>query len=180
MLFMVIAFLGRMGSGKTLNMSKWGSFFAEQCHKELIANYHLKNASYFNTHKQIKDIKNAIICYDEITTDHDSRNWENNVKFTHWFLQLRKIGCDFLYSTQRWNTVEKRIRENTDIIIRCSKKRQIGSNQFIDKWAFVEKIFDIQDGEDQAITGKTLINKYPQFLYGLYDTNEIINNHYND
>jgi len=161
---MVIGIIGRMGSGKTLNMTKWGLLFSELTKKRPYFNYHVKGGIFFKNYHDITHVHHAIICYDEISTEHDSRNYEakGQIKFTHWFLQNRKRGNDFLYTTQRFNTVEKRIRENTDILILCKEKGRI------------ERIIDIQDGEDRATELATLINEKTELYWHKYDTNEII------
>ena len=62
---------------------------------------------------------------DEIQLFADSRNFKNfgdNLKF--WFSVHRKLGVDFIYATQSFDSVDKRIRSLTDRIY------------YVDKWSF--------------------------------------------
>lgn len=161
---MVIGIIGRMGSGKTLNMTKWGLLFQELTKLPAFFNYHVKGGHFYERLNDVITRQNAIICCDEITTELDSRSWESgkSVKTSHKIVQIRKLNINLLYTTQRWNTVEKRLRENTDYLIMCKEKGKI------------ERIIDVQDGEEMATEVITLINEHPELIWNKYDTNEII------
>lgn len=169
---LVICWFGRMGSGKTLNMTKWAIFISEQTNRPIFANYPINhpNAHYFKEYRELKEINNAIVCYDEISVDHDARSWDSKgqQKFTHWFLQTRKLKCSVFYTTQKVNTLEKRIRENTLYLFKCSKKLELN------KMIFFEDLFDTQEGFENAIWLKKFVLKYPELIYNYYNTNFIV------
>lgn len=172
----VAGWWGRMGSGKTLNMTKWGILLAEATNRPLYANYHINHprAHYFEDFREIADsISHAIICWDEIMVDHDSRNSIRKdqtairqQEFTHWFCQTRKLYCSFLYTTQRLNTLEKRIRENTQYIFRCSKDKYFNCTY--------ERLYDTAEGFELAHFLTQFTNDKPQLYYGLYNTHEVV------
>lgn len=172
----VMAFVGRMGSGKTLNMTKWAIIFAQLSNRQIYANYKINHpqAHYFKSYKELNDVHNAIICYDEISVDHDSRSWDSKgqQQFTHWFLQTRKLHCSFFYTAQRVNSLEKRIRENTLYLIKCTKK--IVAN----RPNFYEDLFDTQEGFEMAIHLKKFVLTTPQLIYRFYNTDEIIKDNF--
>lgn len=163
---MVIGFIGRMGSGKTLNMSKYATYFSQRLHMPVYANYHLVNATVFTDFRELEKMQNIVIAYDEIHIDFDSRDWDKKIRyqFTQWFTQLRKRGIIFLYTAQRHNTLEKRIRENTDYLIMCQRK----------KHALCEYILDAQLNSQEPTLVNRIINNKPELFYSLYDTREII------
>lgn len=167
----VAGWAGRMGAGKTLNMTKWGCIMAEAFGRPIYANYHINHpqAHYFSDFRDIAEsVHDAIICWDEIMVDHDSRNWESKKQqqFTHWFCQTRKLRCSFFYTTQRLNTLEKRIRENTQYIFKCTKDR-IWNRTY-------EDLYNTEDGFENAQKITRFINEKPQLLYGLYNTHEVV------
>lgn len=166
----IIGFYGKRGSGKTLNATKRGIILAEITNRPLYANYHInyKNFHYFEDFRDIEELTNAIIIYDEIHVDLDSRYWDkkNQTRFTHWITQIRKMYCTFLYTTQRLNTLEKRIRENSDYVYICKKN--------LNKNEFYEYLCDIGEGIDNMILLNKTTTYNPYLLYHFYDTGEII------
>ncbi|MDO3651333.1 zonular occludens toxin domain-containing protein [Nocardia mangyaensis] len=171
---MVIGFIGRMGSGKTLNMSKWVTLLGTALDMPIWANYHLRGANYFTKFQELADKKNIIVAYDEIHVDFDSRDWDKKTRyqFTQWFTQMRKLGIIFVYATQRHNTLEKRIRENTDYLFWCTKINKAGTVMFR------EFILDAQLNSVETTHINTIITYKPHLLYPLYDTREIIKKDY--
>jgi len=173
----VIGFIGKMGSGKTLNMTKWALMLKENTGLEVWANYHIKGCHYWNKIKKIQDQVNIIVVVDEIHVLFDSRDWDTKERyaFTQWFTQIRHRGIVFIYATQRTDTLEKRIRNHTDYMIWCSKQSTLNAKKE-KQYIFTEKIYDTQMSLDQAIYCKTLKTpeKNAKWLYNVYDTTEII------
>ena len=169
---MVIGFVGRMGSGKTLNMSKYAYLFGQVLDMPIYANYTLENANLFTDFRELENKKDIIVAYDEIHIDFDSREWDKKIRyqFTQWFTQLRKRGIIFMYTTQKINTLEKRIRENTDYIFWCYKDLLNG--------CLIENLYDTQLGIEQAIFMSKRVIKKPQVFYWLYNTYETISKDY--
>lgn len=71
------------------------------------------------------DYKQCLMLCDEIQLFADSRNFKefgDNLKF--WFSNHRKFRTDFIYATQSFDAVDKRIRSLTDRIY------------YVDQWSF--------------------------------------------
>lgn len=169
----IIGFWGFMGSGKTLNMTKWAVVLAEKTGRPIYANYHIKhkNAHFFNDFKQLEHVHHAIVVYDEIHVDFDSRSWDSPKQkvFTHWFTQTRKKYISFLYSTQSLDQLEKRVRRNTQWLIWCQKTRN---------GHYKETLLNTQLGMEQAIKVNTRTLNKPHLIWPLYDTSEVIKENY--
>lgn len=168
---LVIGFWGRMGSGKTLNMTKWAIFFAETMNRPIYANYHINHpkAHLFTSFKELEKVRHAIIAYDEIHVDLDSRGWDrkNQQAFTHWFTQTRKMFCSFLYTTQTIDQLEKRIRNNTQYLFLCSKQF-LYSNLKSTGSVLVEKLYNTEFGMENTSFVKQFNNPYPQLICPYY------------
>jgi len=174
---MVLGFIGKMGSGKTLNMTKWALMLKNTTGLDVYSNYHIAGCKYWNKIKDIQNKVNIIVVVDEIHVLFDSRDWDTKerYKFTQWFTQIRHRGIIFIYATQRTDTLEKRIRNHTDYMIWCSKNTVFDAKKQ-KSYIFSEKIYDTQMSLDQALYCKTLKTpeKNAKWLYNLYDTTEII------
>jgi len=168
---MVLGWIGRMGSGKTLNMTKWALLFSDALSMPLYANYHINGGQVFHDFKDLENKQDIIVAYDEIHVDHDSRDWNNKTRwaFTHWFTQLRKKGIIFLYTTQNTDALELRVRRHTDYMFWCYKSHSKGH--------LIEIVYDTQMSLENALYCKTITNIKPELLYHLYDTHEIISEH---
>jgi len=168
---MIIGFHGNMRGGKTLNMSVLGLIIAGAVKADLYANYSLKTANRFEKWRDLNGVFNSILCYDEIGTAMDSRNFKSadQIYFTHLFAQMGKLGNTFLYTTQRMHSVEKRIRDNTDYIFHCERL-----------WP-LEKIKVTVYDTRQSMEAPTKITEYtledPSKFYHIYDSFELIKSH---
>lgn len=171
---LVIGWFGRMGSGKTMNMTKWAIMFSEKSGKQIYSNYHInhKNAHYFKKYQELENVRNAIICYDEIHVDQDSRNWDSKSqqKFSHWVTQTRKMYNSFFYTSQTLDQLEKRIRNNTLYVFFCSKNRY--------KNEMYEDLYDTQMGFGSSVYLKRFVFNKPWLLFNYYNTRELIHETY--
>lgn len=181
---MIIAFIGDIGSGKTLSMVK---FMLEKYNKgnNIYPNFGLKfpknksakvtylDMEFFrNYSKSGLNLLNSVIAIDECHVFFDSRNsmLKRNKIFSKFVTQSRKRSVDLVYTTQdkspelflRSGQVDLRLRKLTDYIIFCKPVKQ-GRNVFIinsfcDKYGLMvrQNVFFAND----------------YFKY--YDTNEII------
>lgn len=165
---LILGWLGRMGSGKTLSMSVWAQIFYNLTGKQIWSNYHLANARFFKDFKDLENEENIIVCYDEIHIDFDSRDWDNKKRqqFTHWFTQIRKRRIIFLYTTQNVDALEKRVRRQTSYLFICRKHYQYNYLH--------QDIYDTQLGLENATFLRRMTYKQPQLFYGLYNTHEVI------
>ena len=132
---MIIGFIGRMGSGKTLSMTRYA-------YKYFCAGYQIYSNIKFNfpykeyTLQDLVDFANndvplykSLIVLDEAHIFLDSRNAQRNKNkvVSYFLLQTRKKGCHLYYTTQRFHQIDKRLRDNSDVLIQCrTKKNHLG------------------------------------------------------
>lgn len=178
---MLIGFIGRMGQGKTLSMTIIGTYIAHVTGCRLKARHtiNLPQAEIVDKVSQIWDSDNSVLLWDEIWIDMDSRDTRNRqiMDLTQLINQTRKKDMLLAYTAQHNSQVEKRIRNATDMLVHCSKKKN----------------FDKKTGVFLGITHKLIITdpfngrickvitiKNPERFYGLYDTNEVIKPLIND
>jgi hypothetical protein len=171
-----------MGSGKTLTMV-WLAQVIQQSGKRLKTNFdvsfpHTKisKQDIINYGKGIReDIRDTLICLDEVQTLLDCRTSNKNRVVTYFILMTRKSGIDLIYTSQQFFNVEKRLRENTDIILECHPvylpKRENGKKilKYIDV-----SVIDYHGRETFRLIRKFKITPC-EALYKLYDTYQIIN-----
>jgi len=165
---MIFGAVGNQRAGKTLGCVAWALWFAERTNQKISTNLRLNipDTVQWETWQEMvkKTPNNCIIIFDEIDTAIDSRNFksEDQMAFTHWFKQLGKRGITFFYTTQRMHMVEKRVREQTDYTIMCTKNWLTG--KLSEQW------FDTQAGMDNAICVKSFVIDNPSLIYPLYDS----------
>ena len=136
---MISCIIGLPGSGKSTLLS-YIAFRAIQ-HKSInFHGFHVQTTDYehvfsnFPANGSYKfdfnrlgyvDYRKCLLLCDEIQLFADSRNFRDfgdNLKF--WFSNHRKFRTDFIYATQSFDAVDKRIRSLTDRIY------------YVDKWSF--------------------------------------------
>lgn len=174
---MIFRFEGNMRAGKTLAMTSWGAYLQYIVRQNLgiyspiWANYPLHIPfQRFTKWQELKNARNAIILFDEIDTAIDSRNFksEDQQEMTHLFKQFGKLGNTFMYTSQRDHMVEKRIREQTDYIIKCGKDWR--NNRLVQVW------IDSQAGqeEEKLVYLRKYIIDNPRLFYKLYDSFAVV------
>jgi len=130
---MIILFVGGMGSGKTLSMTK---HLHEDCmaKKEIYTNYRLTfgnptylTAGFFKNYKDF-NVKNASIAIDEAHVFIDSRSSQSkkNKMFTRFITQSRKRAVTLYCTTQHFRQVDVRLRNLADLVVEC--RRVISGN----------------------------------------------------
>lgn len=127
---MIIGMIGRMGTGKTLSLVRYAYNYYRSGYK-IYSNIHL-NFPYTRVGLQdLLDYANAntyleksIVIIDEAHVLLDSRNSasKRNRLVSFFVVLTRKMGCNLLYTTQRFHQIDKRLRDNSDIVISCSTK----------------------------------------------------------
>jgi hypothetical protein len=182
---MIIGFIGKIGSGKTLSMvksafEKYKKGFTIYTNFKLIFPFKKGYGEIINLDMQFfKDygksslnLLNAIILIDEAHVFFDSRNamLKRNKIFSKFVTQSRKRSVDLYYTTQdnsyesfySSGQVELRLRKLTDYIVFCEKVIEK------DKLFVVQKIYDNSGAvrESDIFTG----DKY----FPMFDTNEVI------
>lgn len=121
---MIIGIVGGMGSGKTLVMSKLLYDDFKQ-NKSILSNYDLNFKHEIITPEIIKQyaeqeisLDNASIGLDEIYLYIDSRNShaKRNKLYSYFMLQTNKRSVNLYFTAQSWHTVDKRFRDNTNVL----------------------------------------------------------------
>jgi len=169
---MKMAYIGNQGHGKSLGAVAKTLILAELTNARIVSNIVLKSPRYipFTEWRELETMRNVIILFDEIATAVDSRNFKSGdqMEFTHFFAQLRKRGNTFIYTAQRFNLVEKRIREQTDYVIECVK---VYHNKH---WYLYQDLYDTQQGVERAkFLGRYHV-AFPHYIYSQYDTLETV------
>lgn len=174
---MIHSFEGNQRGGKGIGIVSYALFQALLAYRitgkfpYIYANFHFTQYPYFRFFQewdQIESVRNAIICYDEIGGTHDARlyNSKSQILFTNVFNQMGKMGNVFLYTCQREFQVEKRVREQTDFVIKCRKDHKTG--------LMYQSWIDVQGGREKPIfiTAGRIIR--PERFYNEYDTFEVV------
>lgn len=163
---MIIAILGKQGMGKTLLMTALLKRYHDKGYK-VITNYGVTfTQNRINKQmllQQDDELTNGVVALDEIHILGDSYvNRGKKVQLlSYFFTQLRKREIDLIYTTQHFNTVQKRIRQNTDIVIKSLGR--LGNTDYfkytlLDNYTGQLKTFRLDAKE----------------IYKYYDTTEII------
>jgi hypothetical protein len=191
---MIGLFLGLQNSGKTLSLSYFAYLYFKNGYK-IYSNYNLKfpheklSKSLINEYtKSRKQFKKSVFCIDEIYLFFDSRNFgqKGNKIFSYFVTQSSKNDVHIFGTAQFFNTVDKRIRNNTTFKCFCDRYNKINKNykpiqsniRFLNKDInlFIKNSFVIR-----TISGfneKMIIKNYyidAKPIYRLFDTTELIN-----
>ena len=120
------------------------------------------------------EIKNCVLCIDEIQIFFDSRRSMKkvNINFSHMLMQLRKRNIILLCTTQFQNSVDLRFRNHVDIIARPKfiKKYELCEVKYIDATAFQDEMYMYDNQKNSFVT---IIYDATQ-IYDKYDTNTLI------
>ena len=163
---MILGFIGKMGSGKTLSMTKYAKeYFDQGC--KIYSNY---NLNFKHEKIDIKklltmddDLQNAVILLDEIHIFIDSRESmrKKNRLISYFITQSRKRNLILMFTTQQMHQIDKRLRTNCNYFIMCSKK-QVGSE------AYIRNMIVSEDDKRRVTFVKA------SDYYDLYNTKQII------
>jgi len=172
---MIITYLGRRGSGKTLTMVK-DAYLAFKRGKKVISN--MKNipfAEYMSNEDILaldknSNLKDAVILIDEAQIFFDSRRSmkKENINFSNFVQQIRKRNIDLYLTTQFANSIEKRLRDHTDIIAKV---------KFLANYNLCKvKYIDITSVEDEYISEPLYVEVVydATAIFDLYNTNQMI------
>lgn len=172
---MIIAYVGERGSGKTLSMVAQSYKDKKKYKKRILANMEeLKFKDFFLDKNILLDfanknsmLSNCVLVIDEIHNLVDSRRStaKGNLIFSYLVLQSRKRDVDIYYTTQDIGQVDKRLRQQTDLIISCESYEIINKEGL--KLVFIQQFI-----ESRKNLTKRVIFGNP--IFRLYDTNEII------
>lgn len=156
----VSAFVGTLGSGKTLFMSFLAALEMQRG-RPVWANYALHGATRLNTWDELFATSDGLICLDELQVLVDSREFskKENKVFSQWLLQTRKAGLELWFTTQHIEQVDKRVRGVLDWLFFLDRRSRRVPMSTV-------HMFDFQFG---IAKGRRTLLHSPA-LYGLYDT----------
>lgn len=163
---MLMGFIGRMGQGKTLSMTAFGSYMHQATGCALYSRHDVVGATSIYKPNQIWEIENGIFLWDEMWVDMDSREWKNNIDRTRFILQSRKKNTIVMYTAQHYSQIEKRVRKATDYVAFCEKRY----NKDTQKTQINLQIVDAHTGKIMKIISIMDIKPF----FGLYDTYQVI------
>lgn len=167
----IIAVIGDRGDGKTLTTTAISVSMHLIDGLNIFANYEIKGVPYrhidFETLSDFPEwLRDGVIVYDELHVGFDAYNFfSTQVKdMTLFITQLRKRRLTFIFTTQIFIQVPKRLRLLTNYIFECRQTDMEGTVKIL--------VFDRSKMEDEGYIGtKYLLGE--QF-YKNYNTEEII------
>lgn len=124
---MILGFIGRMGSGKTLSMTREIKKYKNKGF-HIITNYDVSFADesldfdkLYKMAENQEPLNNVVIALDEIHILLDSRSsiTKTSKVMTFWLNQTRKMNVKLFYTTQYAHQIDKRLRFGTDIFVYC-------------------------------------------------------------
>jgi len=170
---MIILYKGRRGAGKTLTMVKDALNFYDKGW-DIYSNFDISipykkvvNDDLINLATN-DNINNCVLLVDEIQLLIDSRRSmkKESLNFTYFIQQIRKKGIILLCTTQFTRTVDVRLREHVDIVVKPRIYRE---------YPVVEaEYFDVTSEEELGYIESKIIVYNPQRIFSLYDTNEVL------
>ena len=128
---MIIGFIGSMRSGKTLLMTAHAYDLYKQGYK-VISNYGVsfkhKPLSVKDIEESIKDkdtdyFENTVVLLDEVGVYIDSRTsaTRRNRLYSYFLTQSGKLSTTIFWTSQYFGQIDKRLRQNTQIVYSCQR-----------------------------------------------------------
>jgi len=169
----IITYIGKMGSGKTISMVRQAHiYFLEGAtiYSNIHLNFPYKPLTYELLQMYANDEKlfvNAVFIIDEAYIFFDARESmsKKNKIIAQVVLQSRKKSIKFLISTQNFLQIDVRVRNMTDYVVLC-KSIFVGDNHYVN--------LTYQFEDDYGTTQKRLYRYHANPYYELYNTNEVV------
>lgn len=183
---MIRAYIGLLGMGKTLSMVNDGVELMEKG-KRVISNFPIKWKYKGKEIESIsltgKDFENsfmlesdALFLIDEASIVLPNYYWNKLPgEFLLKFAQSRKYGLDIFFTSQGYNHTVKRLRDITNEVVRCEKRKVFGGDVFVNitynPEYFEQRIISSLDVEKRYILKRKFIfGGKIRKLYKAYDT----------
>lgn len=160
---MIIFIDGGLGSGKSLT-AVWLAAQEAQKGRAVYANFPCTFATRVTSWDEVVRIRAGVFLWDESHLDIDGRRFMKNVNVTPWLTQTRKLGVDLIVISQDFGQVDTRLRNLTDLLIRCEKLLEGGRRG---------TRFVVVDVFNARITSRSVLWHAPE-LYALYDTYALV------
>lgn len=171
----IIVYSGLFGTGKTLGTVDYVMKMYQKYKVNIISNIKLIGVPYEpleNFHQIIDCPGNTIILIDELSTVFNSRKWQDfPIDLLFQLLQVRKNRKQLVCTAQRFEHVDKAVRDVTADVISCRKFYRYCILTAYDAWDY-----------EHTPLSEYLKPKYKIMylatdkLYNSYDTSEIIDN----
>lgn len=172
--FGLIFYTGLFGTGKTLSATKYVIATAKRYNLNVISNISLQGIEYtplFNYQQILDAPAYTIIFIDEISTLWNSREYKSfPVEVLFQLLQNRKSHIQFIATAQRFEHIDKLLRDVASYVVDCQKVWRFTINTFYDAYMY------------ERVNGQFLKPAFEKLSfitdldYAAYDTNEIIDN----
>lgn len=167
----IVLYRGGRGKGKTLTMTKDALKYKKNGWTILT---NLENTPFKKITSDFilsidgeSKLYNVVLAIDEIELFFDSREWNNKTSkaFGRFLQQIRKRNIPILCTCQFTDLIEKRLRQQIDIVVQCNhdKKTSLSNNIYVD-------LTSIESGELTIFTSKY----YAKPIFNLYNTHQII------
>jgi len=184
---MIRAYIGLLGAGKTLAMVNDAADIMIKKKKRVISNVPIKfrnwrkdyEAEFYQGQEfqdQILKAKNTLVLIDEASLVFPSYFW-NKIpgEFLMKFAQSRKYAVDIFYTSQGFNHSVKRLRDITNEVVRCEKRKVLGLEVFsiitYNPEYFEQKIIPSVEIEKRYIIKRRIISpSHAKWLFKIYDT----------
>ena len=164
---MIIAFTGSLGSGKTLLMAYLLHEF-QKIDRTILANFKLSFPYKQITFEDIENFKpnNCCLGLDELEIWLDCRSSmsKQNRIISYFILQTRKRYVDLFFTTQTFDQVEYRLRNQTNYVIDCEKIAQL-PDSCVFRYTIINK---------SNFKSKTFLLHAEQDKFDLFDTEQVI------
>lgn len=126
-----IAVEGQIGHGKTLNACVMAHYWSQATGgaAKLFANFELEGARLFDSYPvwyEVAEALGSVIIWDEAQLQFDRRQWSRNVIETQILNMTRKLRAVHIFCTPVVNTLDGRILDLIEILIRVRKRENVG------------------------------------------------------
>lgn len=159
----ICAIDGTLGSGKSYSAVDLA--YREYLNgRPIFANFDLAFGRRIRSWLEVVSIRDGLFVWDEAHLDLDSRQF-SSMSCTPWLTQTRKLGVDLVYCSQDFGQVDKRLRDLTDVLIRCSAVSSLGRRG--------TRMLVLALHPAPRLTSDKLVMHSPA-IYSMYDTRQLI------
>jgi len=183
---MIIGFIGLPGQGKSLGMVNNACRDLKDG-KRVISNVPFTDTIYGSKKSaeyrpDIKNVlmneRNCVVCIDEASIYLNSREWEKLPKeILMRFAQTRKFGVDIYYTSQGWMHTEKRLRDLTNFVIKCTQFKLFFKYEWIDPEYYAARV-QAKYKKDYLVKTQFITPFQKIKVFKAYNTYHIIDSNY--
>lgn len=124
----IIGIEGGYGQGKSITAAIKAHQWAMASGAVIFANFPLRDAYLFDHYTdwyRIASAHGSIVLFDESQVNYDNRQWNGSgqITITKVINYVRKMNSLFIFILPSFHNIDSRIRNMTDILIRCRKSK---------------------------------------------------------